>query len=182
MTSRSRKDVIVSATGTWRSIQDPASRKDRSSLPSALGIRDAKTLASVKEAVHRAANTQAASVLPLAQGTDLSAEVLHVRPARESGHAVLSFNQLDAAPPIDPQLLRDLFSLSATEAEIASELLHTDELRDIAVHRGVALETVRMHVKNLLRKTGQPNQKRLAALLTRLAILSRPPDTNTGAR
>lgn len=170
------KDLMVSATGTWRVIPEPGSpKRERTTLPLALGVRCQATIESVLKAINRAARDNQSSVLSLPQRPGREHEVLKVRPAREEGYAVVSVENFDAAPPLpDQKLLMDLFSLTETEAEVGMSLLVTEELRDIAEARSVSVETIRMHVKSLLRKTGMPNQKRLAVLFNTLAMLAAP--------
>ena len=170
------KDLMVSATGTWRVIPEPGSpKRERTTLPLALGVRCQATIDSVLKAINRAARDNQSSMLSLPQRPGHENEVLKVRPAREEGYAVVSVETFDAAPDLpDQHLLMNLFGLTETEAEVGISMLVTEELRDIAAARAVSVETIRMHVKSLLRKTGMPNQKRLAVLLTTLAQLARP--------
>lgn len=171
MKNSDEKHLLISATGTYRIIQDPADRTRKDGqLPVALGIRDAAFLQSVLGAVDKAAQGREASTLSLPQSASTPASVLAVRPAREDGWAVVSVKSLDAEAPLpDVQILVDLFDLTKTECQTALDLLRHEDLADIAAARGGSVETVRMHVKNLLRKTNMPSQKRLIALLTRLA-------------
>lgn len=174
MKTRKPQDLMVSATGTWRTMPEPASpRREKTSLPLALGIRCPATLESVLKAIHQAAKSNQSSILSVPGDVGGPNEVLRVRPAREEGYAVVSVEALDGTPDLpDLKLLADLFDLTICEAQIASRLLVTEELRDIAEERHVSVETVRMHVKNILRKTGMPSQKKLTALLATLAMLS----------
>lgn len=169
-------DLMVSATGTWRVMPGPGSpARERTTLPLALGVRCPATIQSVLEAINRAARDNEGSVLSLPARAGHESEVLKVRPAREPGYAVVSVENLDSRPQLlDLRLVMNLFSLTQTEAEIGASLLVTEELRDIAVARNVSIETVRMHVKSLLRKTAMPNQKRLTVLFTTLAMLATP--------
>lgn len=171
------KDLMVSATGTWRVIPEPGSpRREKTTLPLALGVHSPATVQTVLAAINRAANGNETSVLSLPGRDGARNEVLKVRPAREEGYAIVSVERIDAAPALpDVELLMELFSLTATEAQVAVSLLVTEELRDIAEARGTSIETVRMHVKRLLQKTGMPNQKKLTVLLTTLAMLSSSP-------
>ena len=176
MNTKKSQDLMVSATGTWRVMPAPDSpKRARGTLPMALGVRCNATISSVLAAINRAARENQTSVLSLPQRSGHENEVLKVRPAREAGYAIVSVEKFDGAPALpDLQLLMNLFSLTETEAEVAVSLLVTNELREIAAARHCALETVRMHVKSLLRKTGMPNQKRLTVLLTTLAMLAQP--------
>jgi DNA-binding CsgD family transcriptional regulator len=168
------KDLLISATGTYKIIRDPLDKKRKDGqLPVALGIRDAAMLESVLKAVDKAAQEREATTLSLPQSASTPASVLSVRPAREEGWAVVSLKSLEGELPLpDPRILIELFSLTPTESQTALDLLRHEELADIAAARNCSIETVRMHVKNLLRKTGAPSQKRLTALLTRIAAVA----------
>ena len=174
MTTKQDKDLLISATGTYKIIRDPEDRKRKDGqLPVALGIRDADLLKSVMGAVDKAAQQREASTLSLPTTSSSDASVMNVRPARENGWAVVSVKSLGGELPLpDKEVLIDLYGLTPTECETALDLMKHDELADIAMARGGSIETVRMHVKNLLRKTNMPSQKRLIALLTRLAAYS----------
>ncbi len=152
------------------------SKRERSTLPDALGIESQATLDSVLHAINRAARANEGSVLSLGKSGEPTAEVLRVRPAREDGYAVVSVERIDSQPqPLDYKLLMDLFELTQTEAQVAVALMLNEDLRAISVERHSSLETVRMHVKRILRKTGMPSQKRLTALLATLAMLAQSP-------
>ena len=171
MKSDKEKDLLISSTGTYKLIRDPADRARKDGqLPVALGIRDATVLQSVLGAVDKAAREREGSTLSLPQSASGAASVMNVRPAREEGWAVVSVKPLSSEAPLpDKQVLADLFGLTPTECQTALDLMRHDDLSDIAAERGGSIETVRMHVKNLLRKTNMPSQKGLIALLTRLA-------------
>lgn len=177
MSPAKQKNLLISATGSWRTMPEPAeSRRERSTLPDALGIENAATLDSVLLAINRAAKANEGSVLSLGKAGEPTNEVLRVRPAREDGYAVVSVERIDHQPqPLDHHLLMDLFELTQTEAQVAVALMQNEDLRAIATERHSSLETVRMHVKRILRKTGMPSQKRLTALLATLAMLAQSP-------
>lgn len=174
MKQKNDKDLLISATGTYRIIHDPEDRKRKDGqLPVALGIRDSKLLNSVLGAVDKAAQARESSMLTLPNTASGDPSVVSIRPAREEGWAVVSMTTLGGAIPLpDAQVLSDLYGLTPTECQTAIDLLRYEELSDIAEARGGSIETVRMHVKNLLRKTNLPSQKRLIGLLTRLAAYS----------
>lgn len=173
MTSPKQKDLLISATGSWRTMPEPVeSKRERSSLSGALGISSQATLDSVLHAIHKAAKSNESSVLGLGRPGETN-EVLRVRPAREDGFAVVSVERIDSQPqPLDYRLLMSLFDLTQTEAQVAVSLMLNEDLRAIAEERHSSLETVRMHVKRVLRKTGMPSQKRLTALLATLGMLA----------
>lgn len=68
------------------------------------------------------------------------------RPGRELGLGVLLVAPR-GAPAIDEAALREAFGLTASEAATARLLAEGHDLPAIAAHRGVALETVRSHLK-----------------------------------
>jgi len=177
MGTNREKDLLISSTGTYRSIGELRNRHRRDgSLPGDLGVRGEAVLGNVINAVETAvASGRTALVsVPLYNGSgDSSRSVFQVRPAREPGWAVVSKVPLDQQIPLpDRQILGQLFELTPTEAAIAVDLMLHEDANGVAQARGISVETVRMHVKNILRKTGMANQKKLMGLLTRLAALS----------
>lgn len=97
--------------------------------------------------------------------------LLTIRPARESGKALVSF--IDIRQPLNSltaEMLMDMFELTQAEADVALALHAGLEAHEIAEIRGVALETVRWQVKAILGKTNSRNQKRFVALLSRIAL------------
>lgn len=171
------KDLLISRTGTYRSIGELRIRHRRDGgLPGDLGVRGESMLGSVINAVETAvASGRTALVsVPLQNGSgETGRSVFQVRPAREPGWAVVSKVPLDQQVPVpDRKILGQLFELTPTEAALAIDLMVHEDANSVAKARGISVETVRMHVKNILRKTGMSNQKKLMGLLTRLAALS----------
>jgi DNA-binding CsgD family transcriptional regulator len=74
------------------------------------------------------------------------------------------------APPAG--LLMRMFELTPAEAEVAIGIARGKRVAEIAADRGVKVDTVRTYLKIALGKTGTRGQAELAALLTRLAILT----------
>lgn len=64
-----------------------------------------------------------------------------------------------------------LFRLSSAELELAMGLLEGHTLSDIAAIRGVAINTLRVQLRSILKKTGTSRQAELVALLARLPIM-----------
>jgi DNA-binding NarL/FixJ family response regulator len=56
--------------------------------------------------------------------------------------------------------------LTSTESAIVALIEQGMTVREIAKRRGVSYETVRFHVRNILRKVGARNQKQLIGLMT----------------
>ncbi len=168
------KQLLMNLTGTYKSIQEDKTCHRRDGLlPADLGVRDPVELRSVLDAVGSAVGDNTSSVVTVRGGSTDARAFVQVRPAREDGWAVLSHVSLEQSQLLpDVKVLRDLWDLTPTEALVAIGLLVHEDLADMAAARKISIETVRMHVKSLLRKTGMPNQKKLVGLLTRLAALT----------
>ena len=69
-------------------------------------------------------------------------------------------------------LLRDLFSLTRSEIALAEKLANGMTLTEASEVAGVGRETVRTHLKSVLRKTGTRRQSELTALLTGLSMVN----------
>ncbi len=107
----------------------------------------------------------------------LAAMVAHIIPVRRSAHdifarsyALLVVTPLTArkAPPVE--LLRSLFDLTVSEARVARGLAGGASLDDIAASGGVARNTVRTQLQQVLEKTGCTRQAEVTALLSNIAI------------
>jgi DNA-binding CsgD family transcriptional regulator len=182
--------VLVSQTGRWVL---PAAKKDvtvdsrggwnaRASLGRELALRDEETLEKVWSAVGRAARERTPSAIMPPARHGAPGALIMVRPAREAGFAVITRQRVDLpAPPPPAQVLTELFRLTPVEAIVATCLLRGDELSSIAAARGTSLETVRGHVKSLLRKTGRSSQKQLTAMLSRIGTLAAPEGAGASA-
>lgn len=85
----------------------------------------------------------------------------------EAGHALLVCEPVDAPPRLDVGLIRDFYSLTRAEAEIAALIFQGLAAKEIAAARNVSPETVRSHIKNLLNKTECNRQVELVAKLAR---------------
>ena len=69
-------------------------------------------------------------------------------------------------------LLRELFALTRSEIALAEKLANGMTLTEASVMAGVGRETVRTHLKSVLRKTGTRRQSELTALLTGLSMVN----------
>jgi DNA-binding CsgD family transcriptional regulator len=107
----------------------------------------------------------------------LAAMVAHIIPVRRSAHdifersyALLVVTPLTArkAPPVE--LLRSLFDLTVSEARVARGLAGGASLDDIAASGGVARNTVRTQLQQVLEKTGCTRQAEVTALLSNIAL------------
>jgi DNA-binding CsgD family transcriptional regulator len=175
-----RKQMLLSATGTYKILPGNRSYHFRDgTMASDLGTRNPRTLDSIRQAVTSAAKDQKTSVLSVMGSSNSSHGVMQVRPAREHGWAFLSVSPVhDFQLLPDAALIMELFSLTPTECAIAMDLLIQEDMAAICNKRGISKETARTHVKSLLRKTGASSQKKLLALLTRLAMLSPQQDSS----
>ncbi len=73
-----------------------------------------------------------------------------------------------------------MFALTRAEAEVAIGIACGRRVAEIAVDRGVKVETVRTHSKTVFGKTRTRGQAELAALLARLAFLAPQPEAGMG--
>src|SRR5262249_44110928 len=78
--------------------------------------------------------------------------------------------EMHPAPPAD--VLTRMFGLTRAEADVAIAIAHGRRIAEVAADRGAKVETVRRQSKMVFAKTRRRSQAELAALLTRLAILS----------
>ncbi len=163
---------LISRTGTYGSVSGAKWCHVRDGrLLSDLSIKAGTSLGEVISSIHLAVDDEIPSLVPIKDGED-GIEFLYIRPARESGWAILWKGSLSAAhAPLNTDLLRKLWDLTPTEASIANELLLTDSVQSIAELRGNSVETIRMHISNILSKTGAASQKVLVGLLARLSML-----------
>ena len=113
---------------------------------------------------------------PLRGKDGLAAMVAHIVPIRRSAHdifarayALLIVTPLTArrAPPVE--LLRSLFDLTVSESRVARGLATGESLDEIAASGGVARNTVRAQLRQVLEKTGCTRQAEVTALLSNIA-------------
>jgi len=101
--------------------------------------------------------------------SDGPGRLLAIQPAREPDIAVVKVIRLEAPPPLpSADLLSELFGLTPSEAAITLALATDMSLGEIAEERGSSQETVRGHVKVVLRKTGASSQKQLVRIITQV--------------
>lgn len=87
-------------------------------------------------------------------------------------HAVAIFIDEPSAPTtVDRTAIADVFRLTLREAEIAALLGEGRNLSEIATELGLAIGTVRNHLKRVFDKTGTHSQAALVALVSRFARL-----------
>jgi DNA-binding CsgD family transcriptional regulator len=93
-------------------------------------------------------------------------------PASAAGGAGLALVKIEdlvrrAAPPT--AMLCDLFGFSAAEAEVALRLVGGASAEEVALSRGVALDTVRGQIRAILRKSEATNLRDFERLMATLA-------------
>jgi DNA-binding CsgD family transcriptional regulator len=81
-------------------------------------------------------------------------------------------------PRIDKRYLMDLYSLTATEAKLATDLLLGKRVAEIARDRSVSIATVRAQVRAVLAKTETHRQLDLVRLLSQIASDGTPIRSN----
>ena len=87
--------------------------------------------------------------------------------------AIAVIRSWDSKPNISPSSLRQLYGLTAKEAELAVGLAQGESLRDFANRTGVSVETARWHSKSVMQKMDCSKQQDLMyALLYRNALFS----------
>ena len=180
--------LLISDTGRWAMSSLAAELKtdshdsweNRAALGLRLGIRSEEQLQKIWDTVQRVVRERRAASLILPARGDVRSRLLIVRPAREANLVALTLENVDEAPPAPPPaLLVDLFGLTPAECEVAAALLRGDETVAIALARGNSSETVRGHVKSILRKTGAGSQRQLTTILARIGMLAGASDRNT---
>jgi DNA-binding CsgD family transcriptional regulator/PAS domain-containing protein len=82
--------------------------------------------------------------------------------------AIVTVTDLDSARCPGPELLREIFGLSRTQARVAALLAEGREVKEIAQELGVSSFTVRRHLADIMEKTETTRQAELALLLSRL--------------
>jgi len=145
-----------------------------------LRLRDPGAQAQLREYLHRAANPQGAppSEAIAIAGSDGGFALLHLcaLPACSGGalrpHGlVLASLCLPAQPACErfaASLLRVALDLTASEATVVLSLRNHHDPAEVAAELGLAVSTVRSHLKHAFRKTGTSRQGELLRLVERL--------------
>jgi DNA-binding CsgD family transcriptional regulator len=91
----------------------------------------------------------------------------HGRDSIYGGHArgILFVHDPETQIQTSPEILRELYGFTRAESQIASDLIESLTIDEIAEHRRVKRETVRTHVRELFLKTGTNRQSTLIAYL-----------------
>lgn len=120
--------------------------------------------------LHDAAGEPAAAALVSPLPARLAGEGLRIG-GRVPGRALILLRALAAPAAPRAELLRDLFGLSAKEAEVARLLAGGATKAEVAGARGLRETTVRTQVRAVLAKTGAANLRDLERMLAGLVGL-----------
>lgn len=98
--------------------------------------------------------------------------IVHIIPLKgdrrdlfEGGLALVLFTDAAALNQPNPNLIREMFDLTAAEARVAAQLALGRSVEQIALSCGVGLSTVRSQTKSILQKLGAHRQAEVAARL-----------------
>lgn len=79
--------------------------------------------------------------------------------------AILTLATTGSGSTPDPVVLASMFDLTPAEARVASALCEGLASKEIGIRLRVGEDTIRFHIRNLLRKAGAANQKELVSAL-----------------
>jgi DNA-binding CsgD family transcriptional regulator len=82
--------------------------------------------------------------------------------AKDNSLALIAVSDLVESPPIDRSIIAAVFHFSAREAELGELFSNGLRIEEIAPRMGVAMNTARVHLRNVLAKTGCASQIELA--------------------
>ena len=85
-------------------------------------------------------------------------------------YAMVLFEDVSDKRFISYDVLHHLFGLTPSECKIAALLADGADLRTVAGHCGIQYETVRTHIRSILRKTGTDRQAELCVLLAGIRL------------
>jgi DNA-binding CsgD family transcriptional regulator len=89
-------------------------------------------------------------------------------PAAGPSLALVVFRDADASADSTAERLKSTFQLTTAEAAVAAELFAGRSINEIALMRGVSIETVRWQLKLIAAKMGASRQSEIVALIARL--------------
>jgi len=97
---------------------------------------------------------------------------------RSPGHfdkrlLVVSFFDLSQRVPIDDELLRSTYDLTASEIRICALLTNGESVESVSEKLGISPNTARTHIKRIFNKTGSARQSELVKLMMNTATLQR---------
>ncbi|WP_145840230.1 helix-turn-helix transcriptional regulator [Marinobacter sp. P4B1] len=85
--------------------------------------------------------------------------------------ALITLYDWSDLPAIDSDLLTEMFGLTSAEVRVAGELVKGRSLTEIAESFGRSRETIKYHLRGLLRKTGTRRQGELISVLARTCVI-----------
>lgn len=88
--------------------------------------------------------------------------------------ALVVIDDPDRVPRLDTALLRRLYALTGTEAEVALRVAQGDGLRPIAEEFSVSTTTIRTHLQHIFEKTTTHRQAELVRLLLSIGPAGKP--------
>ena len=140
-----------------------------------LALKDPAASAKLKRQVSACASSgsmEAASSFPAWDAGGTVPIIVHVVPLAgerrelfEGGFALVLFTDPIVANPPNPDLVRQIFDLTAAEARVAVLLAQGCSVEEIARAHGVGLSTVRSQAKSILHKLGAHRQAEVIARL-----------------
>lgn len=163
---------VVEANDAGRKI---LSRSDGMSLArDRLHCREAYDQNALGRAIGRALGGEAsASVIKVRRRRGAQPYVVRVvtprGDARSDNHCLLMIVNPDEAPPSCSEIWRAMFDLTDCEIIIAEGLVNGQRINDIALQRGVSIETVRTQTKRMFERLNVSSQAEAAARLSRTA-------------
>jgi DNA-binding CsgD family transcriptional regulator/PAS domain-containing protein len=129
---------------------------------------DASAKRRLRAAVRAATAEDSSQSLTCARPSGRSPYVVHVLPTHTPAALVVMIDPED--DPLPPtELMRELYGLTPTEAEIALHIAAGEEPKRIAEEMSVSLTTVRTHLQHVFDKTDTHRQTGLLRLLMRLS-------------
>ncbi len=88
--------------------------------------------------------------------------------------ALVVIDDPDRVPNLDTGMLRRLYALTSTEAEVARRVAQGDGLRPIAQEFSVSTTTIRTHLQHIFEKTATHRQAELVRLLLSVGPVANP--------
>jgi len=173
--------MLVDATGRVveaNPLMEALPEQVRWTAGNRMTLADPRANEALADALTAIETTSSASrTLPLRDEAGQPVALMHIVPIKRSAHdilarsyALLLVTPLTGGRTPSPDLLKSLFSLTASEARVAKGLARGETVEQIAAQGGVAVTTVRSQVRKVLEKTGCGRQAEVASLLARLSI------------
>jgi DNA-binding CsgD family transcriptional regulator len=170
----SRSHRLVTANELMEKLI-PRVVQDRSSR---IGLADRRADAMLAQALLRSqghAEGQMRSV-PITATPELPASIAHVIPVRTESEDmfaaayVLVIAAVSRREISSTKLIQDLFDLTRAEARVACGIAAGKTVRDLADEAGLAVGTIRQHLKSVFGKTGVSRQADLVGILVGSAL------------